>query len=298
MVSGFGFFFFFASAGDAATSIEDVSASRLVIWNTDRFIENEGDTKRARGQQAFMQNSWDDIAGDANSKILLIADHASNFVPEGVSLGIPADLLELHIAWDLGVEPLSHALCTSLGCPAILGGVSRLVIDYNREADAAHLVPTESDGHNIPGNFISGDDLQNRLERFWHPYHARIAAQIVAQSPRLLISLHSFTPRLGTRPEEVRPWEIGVLYNGDDRAARVAIPVLEAGGLIVGDQLPYSGKLLNATMNLHGEGNGIAYLGLEVRQDLIADDDGVSRMARHILPAIKTCLASPLINPA
>ena len=54
------------------------------------------------------------------------------------------------------------------------------------------------------------------------------------------------------------------------RAARLAIPLLEADGLIVGDQLPYSGKLLNYTMDRHAEADGRPYLGIEVRQDQIA----------------------------
>ena len=102
----------------------------------------------------------------------------------------------------------------------------------------------------------------------------------------MLISLHSFTPRLETQPEHERPWELGIIYNDDDRSPRVAIPLLEAAGVIVGDQLPYSGKLLNATMNRHGEANGIPYLGIEVRQDLIGDDDGVNRVADLLAPVI------------
>ena len=50
-------------------------------------------------------------------------------------------------------------------------------------------------------------------------------------------------------------------------------------GLIVGDQLPYSGKLLNATMNRHAETHDIPYVGVEIRQDLISDDVGQERFA-------------------
>ena len=65
-----------------------------------------------------------------------------------------------------------------------------------------------------------------------------------------------------------------MLYNQDDRAARIAIPLLAAEGLVVGDQEPYSGKLLNATMNRHAEAEGRPYLGIEIRQDQIADAAG------------------------
>jgi predicted N-formylglutamate amidohydrolase len=230
------------------------------------------------------------IAGDPHSPVLLIADHASNHVPPEIALGIAADLLNQHIAIDLGVEALGRMLCAALGCPGILGAVSRLVIDFNREEGAPHIIPIASDGHAIPGNAIDQTARLARIDRLFRPYHARIAAQIEAQKPRLLISLHSFTPQLATAPAEVRPWEIGILYNQDDRAARIAIPLLAATDVVVGDQLPYSGTLLNATMNTHGEANGIAYLGVEVRQDLISDSAGVGRWAELLVPVIEGCL--------
>jgi predicted N-formylglutamate amidohydrolase len=229
------------------------------------------------------------VDGPARSPILLIGDHASNHVPDDIDLGIRPGLLDEHIALDIGVAALGRALCVQLDCPGLLGGVSRLVLDLNREEDATGLVPLESDGHAIVGNI--GADVVARLARFWHPYHNAVAGQIVKQRPSLLISLHSFTPQLATRPHEARPWQIGVLYNEDDRAARIAIPALTAAGVIVGDQLPYSGKLLNATMNRHGEANGIAYLGLEVRQDLIGDDDGVVLWAAILAPICRQVAA-------
>ena len=42
--------------------------------------------------------------------ILLICDHASNAVPVGVELGIAPDLLDKHIAIDLGSAALTEAL--------------------------------------------------------------------------------------------------------------------------------------------------------------------------------------------
>jgi predicted N-formylglutamate amidohydrolase len=234
-----------------------------------------------------MAEAWNFIIGDPGAKIVIIADHASATVPEDLDLGIDPGLLGTHIAVDLGVADLTAALCARLGCPAILGGVSRLVIDLNREEDAAGLVPIESDGVTISGNI--GADASARIARFWQPYHSEVARIITAQQARLLISLHSFTPQLATQPEEARPWEVGILYNQDYQAARVALPMLEAAGVIVGDQLPYSGKDLNATMNAHGEANGIAYLGIEMRQDLIGDTEGVARWADMLLPVILTC---------
>lgn len=227
------------------------------------------------------------IIGNLNgSGLLIVGDHASNHVPDDIDLGIDPVLLDDHIAIDIGVAEVAELLTGRLGCAAFLGGSSRLVIDLNRAEDAHGLLPRHSDGHVIPGNHQA--DLAARLERFWRPYHDRLASIIDEHKPEILLSLHSFTPALKSRSEE-RPWDIGVLYNEDDRAARIAIPMLEAEGLMVGDQLPYSGKTLNATMNRHGEGNGIPYLGVEMRQDLVTDSAGQRRFAEILALIMIEC---------
>lgn len=225
------------------------------------------------------------VAGEGD--LLIIVDHASNHVPTGVELGIDPALLDQHMAIDIGAKALGALLAERLGARAIFATVSRLVIDLNREEDAAGLIPLASDGHEVPGNAaLSEAERLDRVELYWRPYHDAIAGTIAASPPKLIISLHSFTPRLTSDPEKKRPWEIGILYNRDDRAARIAIPLLEAAGVVTGDNLPYSGKVLNATMNRHAERNGLAYLGIEVRQDLILDTVGVARWADILAPVI------------
>lgn len=241
-----------------------------------------------------MREPFEIISGDPANGLLLIADHASNHVPDGIDLGIAPAMLDQHIAIDIGVAPLARALNALIGCTCILGGVSRLVVDFNREEDAPHIIPVASDGHAIPGNAISHDQRLARIDAYYRPYHRAIEGHIAAHPPRLLISLHSFTPQLETAPDVARPWQVGILYNQDDRAARIALPMLSAAGVVAGDQQPYSGKLLNATMNRHGEGNGIAYLGIEMRQDLIGDPAGVAHWAKVLAPVIGACIAAPV----
>ena len=235
-----------------------------------------------------MNGAWQDIAGDPASAMLLIADHASNRLPDGIDLGVPASAMREHVALDIGVAELAAALCADLGFPAVLGGISRLLLDLNREDHSPGLIPETSDGILIPGNAgLTAADRNARIERWWRPYHDHIADMISTNKPKLLISLHSFTPILATSDEK-RPWQIGILYNQDERAARIALPLLEQAGIVVGDNLPYSGKVLNATMNRHGEANHIPYLGIEVRQDLISDAPGVALWAQRLAPIIRT----------
>lgn len=222
--------------------------------------------------------------------IVCVVDHASNAVPADIELGIPARLLDEHIAIDIGTEPIAEILARDHAIPAHLAAVSRLVCDLNREETAPGLVPETSDGHPIPGNI--GADREGRLNRFHRPYHAALAEWLAAAEPALILSLHSFTPRLASR-EEARPWEVGVLYNADDRAARIAIPLLAAEGLNVGDNLPYSGRDLNYTMNRHAEAEGRPYLGIELRQDLVQTPEDHARWAT-LLANIARRVASAL----
>ena len=216
--------------------------------------------------------------------ILVVSDHASNLVPDDIHLGIDPALLGQHIAIDLGVAEVAELMAERPGTAAFLGNVSRLVCDFNREEHLPNVVPIASDGHAIPGNALDHAGHEARLARFFRPYHEGLAALLEDVPQALILSLHSFTPRLVSHPDQARPWQVGVLYNQDDRAARLAIPMLEAEGLMVGNQQPYSGKLLNATMNRHAEDEGRPYLGIEIRQDQIETpaqhDEWAERLTR------------------
>jgi predicted N-formylglutamate amidohydrolase len=214
--------------------------------------------------------------------ILVVSDHASNRVPADIDLGIDPALLDQHVAVDIGVAAIGERLVADNGFAAFLGNVSRLVCDFNRDQGSPGLIPHSSDGHDIPGNLFDLAGREERIERFYRPYHQALASLLDAAPPALIVSLHSFTPSLKSCPQEQRPWQVGVLYNADERAARLAIPLLQADGLVVGDQQPYSGKLLNATMNLHAETRGLPYVGIEVRQDLIATAEGQAQWARRV----------------
>jgi len=220
-----------------------------------------------------------DIIEGKQQDILLLCDHASNAVPADIDLGIAPELLDLHIAIDIGAGPLTRSLAARLDCPAILATVSRLVIDLHREPDHVSLIPHRSDGHLIPGNDTV--DRAARIARFHAPYHRLLAHRIRAQRPRLILSIHSFTPCLEHGGTD-RPWQVGVLYNRDARAARPAIDFFRGEGFVTGDNEPYSGRLLNATLNRHAEANGIPSVAIEVRNDLIRDPAGIERWSRTL----------------
>lgn len=248
----------------------------------------------ARGSSACVSEAFHLIPGSPDAGVLIVVDHASNHVPPDIDLGVGPELLARHIGWDIGAADLGCSLCARIGCPGVFGGVSRLVLDLHREADSPALIPDASDGHVIPGNAdVSEEEREARLTRFWRPFHGRLAKLVDEVRPQLLVAVHSFTPRLETAAGPVRPWQIGILYNQDARAAVIAMEELRALGLATGDNEPYSGKQLNATMNMHAEAHGIAYLAIEVRNDLIADGAGVEYWA-EVLDRVIACVRERL----
>lgn len=221
------------------------------------------------------------VLGDPRAGgILIVADHASNRVPDDIDLGIDAALLDEHIGIDIGVAQIAERMIAP-GTAAWLASVSRLVCDLNRNLGAPGMMPEVSDGYPIPGNVLSENERNARVARFFEPYHAGLATLLRDHRPALMLSLHSFTPGLATS-DSPRPWHVGVLYNQDERAARLALEWLGTQGLVVGDQEPYSGKLLNASMNRHAEPNGIPYVSIEIRQDLIAEEAGQAEWAERM----------------
>lgn len=220
----------------------------------------------------------------AGGGAMLVVDHASNAIPPGAALGIDAALLDTHIAIDLGAGAVARRLNAEQRFPAALARWTRLWVDLNRFRDEPGVIAGESDGIPIPANQITDDAREARLVDYYDAYHAEIAALIERTAPTLLVFLHSFTPALSTRPDERRPWHLGMMYDEDVRAARIATGALAAAGFDVGDQLPYSGKIYASSLRRHGEANGIPYFGLEMRQDLLASEEQQADMAARLGP--------------
>jgi predicted N-formylglutamate amidohydrolase len=222
-----------------------------------------------------------------DARVLLVCDHASNAVPEGLDLGVPQAAMQDHVAWDIGAAAVATRVAPALGCRAWLAQVSRLVVDCNRAPD--HSIPERSDGIVIPGNVgLSAGERAARLA-LHAAFHDGLDAVVAASRPELLVSMHSFTPALVSAPAP-RPWPIAILWNQDERAAALGLAHLrtEPGlGGPVGANEPYSGKVLNYTMDRHAEGAGIPYLGFEIRQDLISDDAGAERWAAVVVRTIQ-----------
>jgi predicted N-formylglutamate amidohydrolase len=241
------------------------------------------------------------VEGDRSRGLVLLADHARRDLPDEYGdLGLPQAEFERHIAYDIGVEAVTRHLAALLRAPVLMAGFSRLLIDPNRGEDDPTLIRQLYDGTIIPANYpLTAEEREKRLDLFYRPYHDAVGAMIssVARASGtipLIISIHSFTPSMRGR---ARPWHVGVLWDLDDRVARLLIDGLSADpALVVGDNEPYDGALRGDTMFRHAIVNGFAHALIEIRQDLIADEAGAAAWAVRLAPIIDAIDARPDIH--
>ena len=224
---------------------------------------------------------------------LMTCDHATNHVPDWVAggdLGLPAADMTRHIAYDIGAAGVTRHLAALLDSPAILSGFSRLVIDPNRGEDDPTLLMRLYDGTIIPANRHAGPaELAERLDRLYRPYHDAYAALAAGMAAPVICAIHSFTPQLRARPP--RPWEVGVLYAGDERLALPLIAACRAQGWCTGANEPYAGHLPGDAIDRHALQHDRPNVLIEVRQDLIADEAGQLAWAERLAPILRQVLA-------
>ena len=229
------------------------------------------------------------IAGDAPARWVVTCDHATNRVPlsvNGGTLGLPCEDMARHIAWDVGAAGVARALARRLGGAAVLSDFSRLVIDPNRGEDDPTLVMRLYDGTIVPANrHLDPAERARRIDAFHRPYHDALTRVLAARAAPVIVSIHSFTPRLRGRPP--RPWEVGVLFADDRRLSDPLIARLRsAGDLTVGANQPYTGALPGDAMDRHAVAHGRLHVLIELRNDLISDEAGQERWAARLAPAL------------
>jgi predicted N-formylglutamate amidohydrolase len=267
-------------------------------------LDSAGDTSLLLGTEdvppVFEENTG------SRSPFLLTCDHYGRAIPRILGdLGLPAGELTRHIAWDIGIAGVAHALSEDLDAHLIAQRYSRLVIDCNRPPGAVSSIPLISEVTTIPGNEgLARGAAEERRLRIFDPYHRRITEIIDRRLregiPTVLISLHSFT---AVYAGIARPWHIGTLYHRDVRLPPLLLKWLRAeADLVVGDNEPYAvSDETDYTIPVHGEARGLMNSGIEIRQDLIAEEAGqqlwAARLAR-ILGEIETTLRAQRLLPA
>ncbi|MBJ7443502.1 MAG: N-formylglutamate amidohydrolase [Sphingobium sp.] len=229
------------------------------------------------------------------SPFLLIGDHAGAAIPEALGdLGLSVADRGRHIAIDIGVHGLGHALAKRLDAPFLHQIYSRLVIDCNRDPARNDAIPAVSDSSRISGNEALDEAARaSRVAAIHMPYHQAISDMVDARSAAgrdtILLSLHSFTPVMGGI---ARPWEVGVLHwrGRTDFAHAMLAALRDTAALTVGDNVPYAMDATDFTVPFHAFPRDIAYAEIEVRQDLIDSVEGQMLWADHLAHAAEEAL--------
>lgn len=232
---------------------------------------------------------------DAPSDFFLTCEHAGRRLPRGLGkLGLADADMDRHIAWDIGAAGLATRLSETLGATLVLQRYSRLVIDCNRPPAAATSIATVSEDTEVRGNrALEPHHAHARLREIFEPYHDRIDAELElrrrAMRPTVLVSVHSFTPVFHG---ESRPWHLGLLYNRDPVYAHSLGEELDGSGLNVGHNAPYAvSDVTDYTIPVHGERRAIPHVMIEVRQDLIENEQGQDEWADRLSGLLPRALA-------
>lgn len=226
------------------------------------------------------------------SPFVLICEHASNYIPaEYAQLGLEDKELVRHIAWDIGAAEVTRALSDRLGAAAFLSRYSRLLIDLNRPLHVADSIPVRSEATDIPGNHsLDPAERKRRTQVMFDPFHDRLRKHIDARAAdgrrNVLIAVHSFTPvYLG----QSRAWHAGVLFDKAAALGQALISQLSTDPLLnVGANVPYgvSGDADYALV-VHGDLLGNPAVLIEIRNDLIADAQGVGEWTGRLEKALR-----------
>lgn len=156
---------------------------------------------------------------DGVSPVIVVCEHASCFIPPELnSLGLDAESLKSHIAWDPGALAVAEGIANRLDAVLVASQVSRMVYDCNRPPGAEAAVPARSEIFDIPGNqHLSRAERDTRIALVYEPFRASLASVIAAaDSPAIIVTVHSFTPIYNGRARDV---ELGILHDTDTRLA-------------------------------------------------------------------------------
>ena len=222
-------------------------------------------------------------------RILFIADHASNYIPNSLeNLGLNKKLFNTHIAYDLGIKELCINLSKLLKSKYITGAHSRLIIDLNRDVSDPTLIPEIVDGKIIVKNVnLSENEKRKRISEIYNKYHDNIRSTIKCDHITILISLHSFNPIF---KKEKRNIHFGILSNQDRRLSNYIITEMKRRKLKVGDNEPYEGNLIGDTMYKHGLKNNLHHTLIEIRNDLLSSPTKVHRVSALLKDVINNSI--------
>jgi predicted N-formylglutamate amidohydrolase len=224
---------------------------------------------------------------EAAANIVLVCEHASRELPMRLGdLGLNAEALESHIAWDIGALAVARLLSQSLDATLVAQAYSRLVYDCNRPPESPAAIPEKSEIYIVPGNTgLTGSARRARVEALYDPFHSVLESILDRRAatgrPSVLVTIHSFTP---VYFGESRDGRLGILHDSDSAFADAMLDAAAAEDAdLARRNYPYSAADgVTHTLQRHAIARGIPNVMLEIRNDLIADAGGQADWAEII----------------
>ncbi|MGG6893938.1 N-formylglutamate amidohydrolase [Rhizobium sp. BR 315] len=232
---------------------------------------------------------------DGSSAVFIICEHASRALPERFGdLGLSAEALSSHIAWDPGALAVASKISAALDATLISQRFSRLIYDCNRPPESAGAMPETSEIYTIPGNQrLDEADRRARTEGLYIPFHDRIRTLLKERGARgqrtVIVTMHSFTPIYNGKPRAV---ELGILHDEDHWLADRMLDAAAQAPLYQTERnRPYGPEDgVTHTLKLHGIANGLHNVMIEIRNDLIGDDVSQGVMADYLTGLLQNSL--------
>jgi len=223
------------------------------------------------------ENVVDTQRPNGASAVLLVCEHASRMIPEGLNnLGLDETAAQSHIAWDPGALHVAERLSEALDATLIAQKISRLVYDCNRPPESDQAVRAESEVFHIPGNTgLSAAQYAERTAYIYRPFRQAVAEAVKTRPQTVLVTIHSFTPVYNGTPRAV---QVGILHDTDRRLADAMLnAAVKDPKYNVQRNAPYGPEDgVTHTLQEHAVAHGHLNVMIELRNDLLADDAGVA----------------------
>lgn len=224
---------------------------------------------------------------------LLVCEHASNRLPAALGdLGLSAEALRSHIAWDPGAFSVALKLSRRLDSPLVAARFSRLAYDCNRPPEAPDAIAEQSEVYRVHGNVgLNAFERAARAEALYAPFRSLLSGTIAKRSSPVIVTVHSFTPVYRGVRREV---ELGVLHDADARLADAVLALAPgATGMNTARNQPY-GPLDGVTHTLreHALPAGLLNVMLEIRNDLISDEASCTAVAATLAEVLTAAVDS------
>ena len=228
---------------------------------------------------------------NGESAVLLVCEHASRFIPEGLkNLGLDETAAQSHIAWDPGALAVAERISTALDATLIAQKISRLVYDCNRPPESDQAMRAESEVYNIPGNTgLSAAQRDERTDYIYRPFQKALAEAVKTRPQTVLVTIHSFTPVYNDAHRSV---EVGILHDNDSRLADAMLKAAAKNPAFkVERNAPYGPEDgVTHTLAEHALPRGLLNVMVEVRNDLLADANGIDAIATWLESLLTSAL--------